>query len=232
MHFNMLLLDRLMDIYEAELLGMHAGDGTLYKTRNSLVFELRGGLDEKEYYYQFVSPLIFKLFGLSIQPKKRSGGKSGSFGVQTSSKEITLFLLRYFQSGEKSSRVSIPQLVMNSSSQIRCAFLRGLFDTDGCIRFDKNHTSRNYYPKIELTSLSEQIIKQVGIILTELSIGFYMWKDRGTHRLCIPGKRNLELWMNAVSFHNPKHLNKLSRANLEYAGVAQPGTARMLKGFF
>ena len=33
----------------AELIGMHIGDGTLYKTNRSLVWELRGALNEKEY---------------------------------------------------------------------------------------------------------------------------------------------------------------------------------------
>jgi len=46
---------------EAELLDMHAGDGTLYKTStNSLVWEIRGGLDEQEYYDTFVKNLINK----------------------------------------------------------------------------------------------------------------------------------------------------------------------------
>ena len=35
----------------AELIGMHIGDGTLYKSNNSLIWELRGGLNEKEYYF-------------------------------------------------------------------------------------------------------------------------------------------------------------------------------------
>ena len=40
-----------MNEKEAELIGMHVGDGTLYKTNcNSLVWELRGSIYEKEYY--------------------------------------------------------------------------------------------------------------------------------------------------------------------------------------
>src|SRR3989338_8105414 len=151
-----------MNTLQAELAGMHAGDGILYKTgKNSIVWELRGGLGEQEYYINFVSPLLYKLFNVKIQPKHRSGGGNGSFGIQTCNKQITGFLLRYFPIGEKSSKVCIPEPIINGSNKLRCAFLRGLFDTDGCIRFDKNHTLRHYYPKIEFSSISGKLASQV-----------------------------------------------------------------------
>ena len=73
--------------FESELIGMHIGDGTLYKTNsNSLVWEIRGGLDEKEYYNKFVKSLLFRIFSIKINPKIRSGGAKGSYGIQTSKK--------------------------------------------------------------------------------------------------------------------------------------------------
>lgn len=217
------ILTESMNVNEAELFGMHAGDGTLYKTNsNSVVWELRGGLDEKEYYYNFVSPLLRKLFDVEIRPKHRSGGGHGSFGVQTTNKAITSFLSRDFPVGEKSSRVRIPDCVLKSTKEVRCAFIRGLFDTDGCIRFDKNHTKRHYYPKIELCSISEQLRDDVRAVLDSLDIGCYTWDERkcSAHRLCVPGKKNLEKWTALIGWHNPKHLNKLVRANVSTEGCA------------
>ncbi len=216
-------IDDTMNQLQAELFGMHAGDGTLYRTnRNCIVWELRGGLDEKEYYIDFVSPLLKKLFDVEILPKHRSGGGHGSFGVQTANKAITSFLSRDFPVGEKSSRVRIPDCVLKSTKEVQCAFIRGLFDTDGCIRFDKNHTKRHYYPKIELSSLSEQLRDGVRMVLDSLDIGCYTWdeKKRSAHRLCVPGKKNLEKWMMLISWHNPKHLNKIARANVLTGGCA------------
>ena len=74
----------------AELLGAHTGDGTLYKTKNSFVWELRGGLDEKEYYNENIKNLLKSIFKIEFLPKFRSGGKNGCYGIQPSK-----FILRY-----------------------------------------------------------------------------------------------------------------------------------------
>src|SRR3989338_4691735 len=134
----------------AELIGMHIGDGTLYKTNRSLVWELRGALNEKEYYDHNVIQLLQTIFHKKFHAKCRSGGKNGWYGVQISKKEDTTFFLHYgFRPGTKTYTVKIPEYVKKSSHSIKLAFLRGLFDTDGCLRFDKNHTKNNYYPKIK-----------------------------------------------------------------------------------
>jgi hypothetical protein len=202
-----------VDKFQAELFGMHAGDGTLYKTNsNSIVWELRGGLDEKEYYVDFVSPLLVKMFGVEILPKHRSGGGKDSFGVQTTNKAITSFLSRDFPIGEKSSRVRIPQIILDGPNELKCAFLRGFFDTDGCIRFDKNHTNLYYYPKIELSSISEGMYQDLCRVLLMLKIGFHTWKNGNSYRICVPGRKNLQKWCSLVSSNNPKHLNKIQKA--------------------
>ena len=80
-----------MNEKEAELIGMHVGDGTLYKTNtNSIVWELRGSINEKQY-YEYVSKLILELLDIETKPKYRG---SNSYGIQTTNKVITNFLLR------------------------------------------------------------------------------------------------------------------------------------------
>jgi len=41
-------MNELIEECAAELLGLHVGDGTLYMTNYGVVWELRGGLDEKQ----------------------------------------------------------------------------------------------------------------------------------------------------------------------------------------
>ena len=203
-----------MDVHKAEICGMHAGDGTLYRTNSgSVVWELRGGIDETDYYHNYVCPLVKTVFGIEVVPKRRSGGGTGSFGIQLSKKEITQFLMQFFPVGKKSAIVKIPPLILNSSTEVKGAFLRGLFDTDGCIRFDKNHTEHKYYPKIELSTNSVQLKDDVRLVLQELGIGCHYWKSGTGYSLCVPGKKNLAKWMELVSWSNPKHLNKLAQAN-------------------
>jgi len=196
-----------MNELQAELLGMHAGDGTLYRTNsNCLVWELRGGLVERDYYIRFVDKLLASIFGTSFKSKYRSGG---SFGIQTSKREITGFIAGFFPIGEKSSRVRIPPIIFDSSESVKRAFLRGYFDTDGCIRFDRQPRLSYPYPKIEFSTASAGMLRDVVALIEELGMGCHTWKSRNYHKVCIPGKKNLIKWRSMVSSNNPKHLNKL-----------------------
>lgn len=38
------------------------GDGSIYKSDNSFIFELRGNLDEKEFYEKYVTNLLLKIY--------------------------------------------------------------------------------------------------------------------------------------------------------------------------
>jgi len=215
----------------AELIGMHVGDGTLYKTNRCLVWELRGALNEKDYYDNNVVPLIQSIFNGKYTAKFRNGGKNGCYGVQVSKIEITSFFLDYgFKYGTKTYTVRIPEYIKLSPKKIKLAFLRGLFDTDGCLRFDKNRTKRNYYPKIEFGSASRKLIEDLSLLLTNLNFRNYVWKCKNDAKLCVAGKTMLHKWMKEVKPKNSKHLNKYENFReigyvVPYAEVAQPGTA-------
>ena len=210
---NIVDAGRCMNALEAEFCGMHAGDGTLYRTNgSSIVWELRGGLDETAYYHEVVVPLVKKLFGIDLVPKHRSGGGNGSFGVVCCKRKLTSFLHLDFPVGSKSRIVRVPYDVMMGTHDIKGAFLRGLFDTDGSFRLDKNHTSRYCYPKIEWCTASPGMLEDVRQLLRELGIDHITWDNRGYHMICINGWSRLQKFMDVISFHNPKHLNKVAAA--------------------
>lgn len=196
----------------AELIGMHVGDGTLYRTKSSIVWELRGDLQEKAYYFNAVVPLLDALFHVSLVPKFRSGGKHGCFGVQTTHKEITSFFCHHgFQPGRKSHTVRVPDPIMSSPAESQRAFLRGYFDTDGCLRFQRiNKELVKRYPTLEMGSASSALIQDVSLMLRNLGFHFYSWFDKrtSTSKICLAGEGLLSKWMNEISPHNPKHLNK------------------------
>jgi intein/homing endonuclease len=216
----------------AELIGMHTGDGTLYRTNTGTVWELRGALNEKDYYYDNVIPLLSSIFNKEFKPKFRSGGKNGCFGVQICKREVTSFFIDYgFKPGRKTHTVRIPDYIKKSNKQVKLNFIKGLFDTDGCLRFDKNGTNRNCYPKIEFGSASEKLIEDLSLLLKELKFNNYTWKSRNISKLCIAGKIMLKKWIKEIKPKNPKHLNKYETFQklgyvLPNAEVAQPGTAQ------
>jgi len=200
----------MLSMQEAELMGMHTGDGSLYKTsKNSLVWEIRGGLDEKEYYNTFVKKLLKQIFDITCVPKIRSGGAKGSYGIQTSRKEITAWLIQKgFKPGSKTFTVRIPNIIFKSSKQAKYAFIRGFFDTDGCLRFDSNKYRKHFYPKIELSSASKGLIDDLISLLKTVDLDCYYWQDRAYHKICLAGKFKTMRGFKTVSSNNPKHLNK------------------------
>ncbi|MFC2136503.1 LAGLIDADG family homing endonuclease, partial [Bacteroidota bacterium] len=155
----------------AEFIGMHIGDGTLYKTKNSFVWEMRVDLKEKNYYDFFVVPLLSKLFNYEFKAKFRSGGKNGCYGVQTCNKDLIHTLVSMGIKPGKKNNIQVPKKFMNSSQKIKSAFLRGYFDTDGCIRFDKpNKSIVAYYPRIEFCTISKNLCFDVKKLLLDLGL--------------------------------------------------------------
>lgn len=72
----------------AELIGMHIGDGTLYRTSRGLVWELRGNLNEKEYYDNNVTSLLLSIFKEEFKAKFRTGGKNGCIKLNLKTRNI------------------------------------------------------------------------------------------------------------------------------------------------
>jgi hypothetical protein len=202
----------------AEFIGMHVGDGTLYKTNsNSLVWEQRGDLKEKDYYDQHVFPLLNNLFDLEKKPKFRSGGKNGCYGIQTSNKKLISTLIEFGINPGKKIRITVPKEIMNATNDIKKSFLRGYFDTDGCIRFERiNKRTIADYPKIEFSSISKDLRDDVCLLLEQADIKPNKWDIRresgnSEFKMCISGKKKVFLWINQISSHNPKHLKKFTK---------------------
>ena len=202
----------MINKYEAELIGAHAGDGTLYKTNsNSLVWELRGSPKEKDYYLDHIVPLLQEIFNKTFKTKYRAGG---SYGIQTCDKDIINFLLsNEFKPGSKTYSVEVPYYILKSKKEIKLSFLRGLFDTDGCLYIEKG------YPKLEFGFASKPLRDTLADLLKSLDFRFSIWESKsrrkGTpciaYKLRISGKESLFRWFKEVSPGNPKHLNKYEK---------------------
>jgi hypothetical protein len=196
----------------AELIGAHVGDGTLYKTSRGTVWELRGGLNEKDYYWHNIVPLLKSIFDVDFIPKFRSGGKNGCFGIQTTNKDLIALFLHYgFKPGTKTYTVRVPDYISKSSRNIQNSFIRGLFDTDGYLRFERINNDKYYrYPKIEFGTASINLRDDLQVLLRSLGYRTYIWgkQDYRLYKLCLAGISNLNRFMKEVSPKNKKHLNK------------------------
>src|SRR3989304_5745266 len=105
-----------MNEKEAELIGMHIGDGTLYLSGKTLVWELRGSIYEKEF-YDYVRNLLKDLLNVEVKPKYRG---LNSYGIQTTNKIITRFFIdKGFKPGSKVYTVRIPDYIKSANNSIK-----------------------------------------------------------------------------------------------------------------
>ena len=191
----------------AEFLGILLGDGNLNKSSNCIT--IVGSLEEDSYYRFHVMPLIKRLF--QISPKLRNRNDRNAIYIDFNSKEIMDYLTNSIGlvRGNKIN-AKIPNLIKNDVSLIP-SFLRGLFDTDGCFKFSKQGSQKNYYPRIQFCFSDTPFAHEVGDLLKKTGFNFGVWKDARFNGLLfyqISGSYNLEKWMKVVGSNNPVQKTK------------------------
>jgi len=209
----------------AYLCGIFAGDGSIGYRRKKNEYSLKvvgNPKDEKEFYHQVIGPKFEKVFG--IFPRMRYHDSQTTYGFSIYSKTIYLFLVNNIglPSGVKYSTLKIPEIFLKEH-KLAVAFVRGVFDTDGCICFKKEDRKYANYPNISLASKSESFIREISDFLWTTGLKFskpYRYKQTDsrfkagysiTYRLEINGHKNLKLWNERIGFYNPKHLEKIRR---------------------
>ena len=210
-----------LDAELAELLGIHIGDGCISENERYSEYYLGGDLtDEKEYHDNWVAPLFNKkimqpLFGKEVEYKEHP--KVGVYGFYIFNKKLVNFFKKFGINAGSKIGISIPEKIRNNKTFLK-RFLRGLFDTDGTIYFDKNYSSKtpiNNHPMIKLGTVSKILADQVFDSLKELGFKPRMRKpykgkrDKNTvYAVLLYKKRDIEFFINTIEFKNPKHYTK------------------------
>ena len=207
----------------AEICGIHVGDGYLrYGKRNE--FDVSGGIEEKDYYDNHVKNLFKKVFNIEIDC--RYFKSRNTYGFVIRDKEIIKFMNSLgFPLGAKSTRIQVPEVIFNSNDiNIISRFLRGYFDTDGCLHFWKRNKGKysdfkknfNYYPLVIVNTISKKLFQQVLFLLKKLGfekVGNYVVKRKKSNEkleytIRLYGKNNLIHFMNQIGFKNPVKLSR------------------------
>ena len=205
--------------------GLHIGDGHLTiikrKDNNARMFQIvfSGNFkEERGFYFNTISPLIFKLYNKI--PHMREDSKN-SIRLYFYSQSIATFKNRVLglPTGKKIGKIRIPKLIKDSSLEMRKNCLRGIIDTDFSLSFKKN----GKYPTISANFPLEckRLVNDIEEVLIELNIKpcisisnrkddrydpIKYYKD---YKVDINGKDNLEKYVNTVGFKNPVHITKL-----------------------
>lgn len=122
-----------------------------------------------------------------------------------------------FPYGKKTLIVRIPKFVMESTDlSIKCAFLRGLLDTDGCIAFErkgsKNYSdfkrTHNYYPVISIATVAREFMEDLQILLHDngivVRIRTYAPKEKNANKVYHFGiyGQGFRRWMDIIGSKN------------------------------
>ncbi len=192
----------------AELLGIMVGDGCLSTYSKKCIIYISGHKTDDMEYHNGVTKELFKyVFDKDIKIELRK--KEHTLLIRFSDKKIFEKLSQYLPIGVKYDKLKVPEEIIKNKKYL-LAFIRGIADTDGSVVFSKQHKDYAYYPRIEISSKSKYLLNR---LLFELKKnGFYgsvSKKGKNVHRLEIPGKRNLKLWLENIGFNNIKHMKKI-----------------------
>lgn len=199
----------------AEEIGIHLGDGFLSSTRYD--YRLKGNpYDEKEYYDQHIKNLFKELYNLDVKVKMFNR----CYGFEITSKALWEFKSKVLKikTGDK-EKIFLPPCLKTNDIEILTAFLRGLFDTDGCLSFQTRYGYEKYYPYISLHLFSKNLIEEVGEILQML--GFepkvYLYERFG--RINLYGINSFKRYEKLIGWSSKKNLNRVLEWKNKYPGL-------------
>ena len=191
----------------AELCGIILGDGNLHKHANRIT--ITGSLKDKEYHRKHVSELFVHNF--HINPIFFEQKSKNAHYIQIESKEMMGFFLAKGLSRGQKINPKIPSFIFDRDDLIVC-FLRGLFDTDGNIKFSRLYKDKNFYPRIRICAKKSEMARDIAILLKRLNFNHGVWRDKRTKNTIfnyeISGKENTLRWFNLIQPKNPNHVKK------------------------
>ncbi len=187
----------------AELMGIVIGDGHLSEWQVDITTNAKTDREHAE----FVQDCFKRLFNISSFRRERED--NNSISIVVSSKRLVRFINHLgMPIGNKLTKgLSIPSWIYRKEIY-RKSFLRGLFDTDGCIYIDRhraNGKEYSYYGWV-ITSASQKLIKDVIGILK--SIGFNPTHAENQKSLFLRKQSEIKRYFQEINTHNPKHLRR------------------------
>lgn len=203
-----------MNEYFAELCGIHTGDGYLRYVGKRKEWDCSGNNDEKEYYDRHIKKLI-QLLGFECNAKYFKARNTYGIVIRDS-KFLKLFEECGFPSGAKTTKVQVPKIILKKKKWI-LRFLRGYFDTDGCITFSRkkgnNYSEfkkqKKYYPRICLSTVSKSLAEDLTKILESLSFKYYAYsiipknkKESIKYCIHLNGKEQIKKWFRIIGSKN------------------------------
>ncbi len=188
-----------------ELIGSIIGDGNIYDKRPYYV-EITGHPREDLLYFGQLLEIIKKELSYDAKIKNISG----AIRIRINNKTFVNYLKTIgIPSGKgKFKKVRVPDRIIKKSGKYLISCIRGIFDTDGCVFFDKRKTYKNPYIRITLHMFNGKLLFQISKILNDLGIKNTI--PINEQFLYINGKDNVKKFLKTIGFHNHRHIKKIN----------------------
>lgn len=196
-----------------EVIGAFIGDG-FFNCYNNKLYQIEFAGDSRfdlDYYNHKIIPILINIFP-DINPHIYKVKNKNSLRIIFYSKKLFCFLRDIFGfiPGRKTHIIAIPSLIMKEKSFVYPT-IRGIFDTDGGVYFDKRKGYNKPYPRIILQTVSKNLYAQLlEYLLKEFRIYSRYNQKRNIYILEIYGHNNLKKWLSLIGFSNKRHLNKIA----------------------
>lgn len=191
----------------SELIGAIIGDGNIYRDK---YIEICGNKKlDHNYFTERLLPIIKSELGYDA----RLFYHQGALRFRICNKKFILWLKELGLPTGKGKHlvVKIPQQILASEENIKYC-IRGIFDTDGFIYWDKRQIYKNPYPRLGITTCSKRLFNQLVEVLERLEFeGIYkkQYAKRGAYDVELYGHANLRKWMTVIGSSNKKNLDKI-----------------------
>ena len=205
----------------AELFGIHIGDGCISENNRYSEYYLGGDLtEEKEYHDSWVGPLFNKkimnpLFNKNVNYKEHP--KVGVYAFHIFDKKLVNFFKEFGITSGSKINLGIPKTILSDKELLK-RFIRGLFDTDGNLYFNKNYTAKNpknNRPVIKFGTVSKKLSDDVYFSLKKLGLNPMIKnphqgkRDKNpVHTVVIYRKNDISYFIDEIGFKNPKHYTR------------------------
>lgn len=197
----------------AELFGIMIGDGCLSHTGKAkgsgakYWIYICGHREDDLMHHMHIVGLFKEVFNKIVKTQPRNDCRARF--IRFSDKEIFHFFnSKGMPIGEKYEKLEIPQWI-KENKEFKIAFLRGLFDTDGCFFVAKQQRLERYYPRIEIATKSKRLGEETLAALKDINIKSSLSrKGSNAFRLEVSGPTNVGQWMEIIGSNNQKHITK------------------------
>jgi len=193
-----------------ELVGAIAGDGCIQNGKAGCRVSLCGNLAKDYEYVAYLAERINGLFGLETLLSANPAQCCVSFTIY-SRRLCEYFIENFgFNYGAKSHTLRIPPVIKQDNETMR-AFVRGLFDTDGCVVMQK--MGRYQYPAVKICTACREFAYSLRDFLREDGFKCFVSVKRGRghvgYDVTVKGKGMLPLWAERIGSSNPRNIKKI-----------------------